>query len=191
MDILEQFQKFNALLEGHFLLSSGRHSNRYLQAAVVLQHPAMADAIGARMAALFPGRIDVVVSPAIGGIVIGQAVGRAKGCRAIFAEKDDKGNPLLRRGFGIQPGENILVVEDVITTGLSTGEVADMAMKMGGDIVGIAAIVSRSEKGLQNLRKYNKPVKTLVNVEISTWESENCPLCKDGVPVVKPGSRKT
>ena len=174
-----------ALLEGHFRLTSGLHSPGYLQCALVLQHPVEAEACGAaiaeRVRGLSPG---VVLSPALGGIVIGQEVGRALGVRAIFAERQD-GKLTLRRGFSIAPGEKVLIVEDVVTTGGSTQETIDVARAAGATVVAAAAIIDRSG-GKQRI---DVPFHALATIALPTYEPEQCPLCADGKPVVKPGSR--
>jgi orotate phosphoribosyltransferase len=183
--VLDRFRRVGALLEGHFRLTSGLHSSGYLQCALVLQHPAEAEACGAaiaeRMRALSP---DVVLSPALGGIVIGQEVGRALGVRAIFAERQD-GTLTLRRGFSIAPGEKVLVVEDVVTTGGSTQETIDVARAAGATVVGAAAIIDRSG-GQQRI---DVPFHALATISLPTYQPEQCPLCAQGKPVVKPGSR--
>lgn len=179
------FRRVGALLEGHFRLTSGLHSSGYLQCALVLQHPREAEACGAAIAnhirALAP---DVVLSPALGGIVIGQEVGRALAVRAIFAERQD-GTLVLRRGFSLSPGEKVLVVEDVVTTGGSTRETIDVARAAGAEVVGAAAIIDRSG-GTQSL---GVPFHALATVSLPTYQPESCPLCAAGRPVVKPGSR--
>ena len=166
-------------------MTSGLHSTGYLQCALVLQHPVEAEACGAaiaeRVRSLAP---DVVLSPALGGIVIGQEVGRALGVRAIFAERQD-GKLTLRRGFALQPGEKVLVVEDVVTTGGSTQETIDVARAAGATVVGAAAIIDRSG-GKQRI---DVPFHALATISLPTYEAEACPLCADGKPVVKPGSR--
>jgi orotate phosphoribosyltransferase len=189
-DLLELFKTKRALLDGHFVLSSGLHSDRYLQSALLLQHPDVAEKLGKALAEKFPGKIDTVVSPAIGGLVIGQEVARAKRCRAIFSEKDDQGKPILRRGFELEPGEKVLIVEDVITTGLSTLEVVTLVQKAGAELIGIGSIVNRSEKPNEKLLQIGKPVHALLNLKVESWGADNCALCKKGIPAVKPGSRK-
>ena len=183
--VLDRFRRVGALLEGHFRLTSGLHSSGYLQCALVLQHPAEAEACGAaiaeRVRALSPG---VVLSPALGGIVIGQEVGRALGVRAIFAERQD-GKLTLRRGFSIARGERVLVVEDVVTTGGSTQETIDVARAAGATVVGAAAIIDRSS-GTQRI---DVPFHALATIALPTYQPEGCPLCAEGKPVVKPGSR--
>jgi len=183
--VLDRFRRAGALLEGHFRLTSGLHSPGFMQCALVLQHPSEAEACGLEIAArvrdLAP---KVVLSPALGGIVIGQEVGRALGVRAIFAERQD-GKLVLRRGFTLTPGERVLVVEDVVTTGGSTRETIEVARASGATVVGAAAIIDRSG-GQQNL---DVPFHALATVSLPTYEPETCPLCAAGQPVVKPGSR--
>ena len=182
---LDRFRRVGALLEGHFRLTSGLHSPGYLQSALVLQHPAEAEACGAAIAdhvrSLAP---DVVLSPALGGIVIGQEVGRALGVRAIFAERHD-GKLTLRRGFTLLPGEKVLVVEDVVTTGGSTQETINVARAAGATVVGAAAIIDRSG-GKQRI---DVPFHALATIALPAYPPESCPLCAEGTPVVKPGSR--
>lgn len=184
-DLLALFRRSGALLDGHFRLSSGLHSPGYLQCALVLQHPADAEALGAalgnRVKAL--GAVTVL-SPALGGIVIGQEVARALGVRAIFAERQD-GTLTLRRGFSLEPGEKVLVVEDVVTTGGSTRETMDVARAAGAIVVGTCAVVDRSG-GKQGL---DVPFHALLPMVVPTYQPEACPLCAQGLPVVKPGSR--
>ena len=183
--ILNRFRRAGALLEGHFRLTSGLHSPGYLQCALVLQHPADAEACGEAIAARVRDLgVQTVISPAIGGIVIGQEVGRALGVRAIFAERQD-GAMTLRRGFALTPGEKVLVVEDVVTTGGSTRETMAVARVAGAEVVGAAAIIDRSG-GQQQL---DVPFIALATVSLPTYEPAACPLCLAGQPVVKPGSR--
>src|SRR6187551_1745115 len=184
-DILDVFRRVGALLEGHFRLTSGLHSPGYLQCALVLQHPREAEACGAEIAARVKDlKPQVVLSPALGGIVIGQEVGRALGVRAIFAERQD-GKLSLRRGFSLAEGEKVLVVEDVVTTGGSTRETIDVARAAGAHVVGAASIVDRSG-GNQGL---DVPYHALVPISLPTYQPDACPLCARGLPVVKPGSR--
>ncbi len=183
--VLELFRQSGALLEGHFRLSSGLHSERYLQSALVLQYPEFAAQLGAELA----GRTrhlqpTVVLSPALGGIVIGQEVGRALGVRAIFAERQD-GLLTLRRGFTVAADDRVLVVEDVITTGGSTRETIDVATSAGARVLGASAIVDR---GIDPTR-LSLPLFALVQLHVPTYRPETCPLCARDVPVVKPGSR--
>lgn len=184
-EILTIFRRSGALLDGHFRLSSGLHSPGYLQCALVLQHPRDAEALGAALGDVVrPLGAQTVLSPALGGIVIGQEVGRALGVRAIFAERQD-GTLMLRRGFALEPGEHVLVVEDVVTTGGSTRETMAVARAAGAVVVGACAVVDRSG-GRQTL---DVPFHALLPIEVKTYDPLACPLCQAGVPVVKPGSR--
>ena len=184
-EVLTIFRQSGALLEGHFRLSSGLHSPGYLQCALVLQHPREAETLGAALGAIVRSLgAQTVLSPALGGIVIGQEVGRALGVRAIFAERQD-GTLTLRRGFALDPGERVLVVEDVVTTGGSTRETMDVARAAGAVVVGACAIVDRSG-GKQGL---DVPFHALLPMEVTTYQPDDCPLCRQGVPVTKPGSR--
>ena len=186
-EVLSAFRRSGALLEGHFRLSSGLHSPGYLQCALVLQHPREAAELGATLGSIVRSLgAQTVLSPAIGGIVIGQEVGRALGVRAIFAERQD-GALALRRGFALDPGEKVIVVEDVVTTGGSTRETMDVARAAGAIVVGACAIVDRSG-GKQGL---DVPFHALLPMDVKTYQPEECPLCKQGLPVVKPGSRTT
>ena len=183
--VLDLFRQSGALLEGHFKLSSGLHSDRYLQSALVLQHPDFAQQLGAALAARL-AHLDptVVLSPALGGIVIGQEVGRALQVRAIFAERQD-GSLMLRRGFTLAPEDRVVVIEDVITTGLSTRETCDAAQATGARVMGAGAIVDRGA----DPARLNIPLQALVRMEVAAYQPDACPLCKAGSPVVKPGSR--
>ena len=182
---IDLFRRVGALLEGHFRLSSGLHSSGYLQCALVLQHPGEAETCGAaianRVRDLQPG---AVLSPALGGIVIGHEVARALGVRAIFAERQD-GTLTLRRGFSLAAGERVLVVEDVVTTGGSTRETMAVARAAGATVSGAAAIIDRSG-GQQNL---DVPLHALATIDLPVYQPDACPMCARGEPVVKPGSR--
>jgi orotate phosphoribosyltransferase len=185
-DILDRFRRAGALLDGHFRLTSGLHSPGYLQCALVLQYPQHAEACGGAMAARVRDLgVTAVLSPALGGIVIGQEVGRALGVRAIFAERQE-GALTLRRGFTLTAGDRVLVVEDVVTTGGSTRETIDVARAAGAQVVGAAAIVDRSGGEQQ---KIDVPFIALVTLALPTYDPASCPLCLAGQPVVKPGSR--
>jgi orotate phosphoribosyltransferase len=185
--VLDLFRKSGALLEGHFRLTSGLHSDRYLQSALVLQFPELAAALGQaiaeRTAHLQP---TAVLSPALGGLIIGHEVARALGVRALFAERVE-GALTLRRGFSLAPEDRVLLVEDVITTGGSTRETGDVATAAGASVAGAASIIDRgSDPGRLNL-----PLYALVQLQVPAYEPQSCPLCASGVPVVKPGSRAT
>ena len=185
-DVLDLFRQAGALLEGHFKLSSGLHSNRYLQSALVLQYPEFAERMGRALAARLEHlQPTVVVSPALGGIVIGQEVGRALQVRSIFAERQD-GRLTLRRGFTLAPADRAVVVEDVITTGLSTRETIDVAEAGGARVLGAAAIIDRGA----DASRLNVPLQALVRMEVAAYAPDACPMCAKGEPVVKPGSRR-
>lgn len=185
--VLDLFRKSGALLEGHFLLTSGLHSERYLQSALVLQFPELAAELGAALAArtahLQP---TAVLSPALGGLIIGHEVARALGVRALFAERVN-GALTLRRGFSLNPDDRVLLVEDVITTGGSTRETADVATAAGAHVIGAASIVDRgSDPGRLNL-----PLYALVQLQVPAYAPDTCPMCARNIPAVKPGSRAT
>jgi orotate phosphoribosyltransferase len=186
-ELLDLFRRSGALLEGHFRLSSGLHSSGYLQCALVLQHPQHAETLGKAIAALTKDlRATVVLSPALGGVVIGHEVGRALGVRAIFAERQD-GELTLRRGFMLSETDRVLVIEDVLTTGGSTRETMQVATAAGGRVVGAAAIVDRSG----GRASFDVPFSALLDIDLPTHEPDRCPLCAQGMPVTKPGSRPT
>ena len=185
-DLLDLFRRSGGLLEGHFRLTSGLHSSGYLQCALVLQHPQHADALGRAIAERTRElRPSVVLSPALGGVVIGHEVARALGVRALFAERQD-GALTLRRGFMIGETDRVLVVEDVLTTGGSTRETMQVARAAGGQVVGAAAIVDR---GGPKRPPFDVPFAALLDIDLPTYEPGACPLCEQGLPVVKPGSR--
>jgi orotate phosphoribosyltransferase len=184
-DVLDLFRQSGALLEGHFKLSSGLHSDRYLQSALVLQHPDFAEQLGRALAARLQHlQPTVILSPALGGIVIGQEVGRALQIRAIFAERQE-GKLLLRRGFTLSASDRVVVIEDVITTGLSTRETIAAAEATGARVMGAGAIVDRGG----DASRLDLPLQALVRMEVAAYQPEACPLCAAGSPVVKPGSR--
>jgi orotate phosphoribosyltransferase len=206
-ELLDLFRRSGALLEGHFRLTSGLHSSGYLQCALVLQHPAHAEALGRAIADRTRSfRPTAVLSPALGGVVIGHEVGRALGVRALFAERQD-GELTLRRGFVIAENDRVLVVEDVLTTGGSTHETMQVARASGGQVVGAASIVNRSgpsthrepqgrpEQGRgatgsgQVGALFDVPFASLLDIDLPTYEPDKCPLCAKGLPVMKPGSR--
>lgn len=184
--VLDLFRKSGALLEGHFRLTSGLHSPGYLQCALVLQHPDFAELLGRAIADRTRGLAPTaVLSPALGGIVIGHEVGRAHGVKALFAERQD-GALTLRRGFALSDRDRVLVVEDVITTGGSTRETMDVARQAGAYVVGAASIVNRSSGAL----RLDAPYESLLDYALPTYDPTTCPLCAEHVPVTKPGSRQ-
>jgi orotate phosphoribosyltransferase len=183
--VIDEFKTTGALLEGHFQLTSGLHSTVYLQCARVLQFPEKAAAFGEAIARQFAGQgIELVASPAIGGIVIGHEVARALGARFIWTERD-AGKMTLRRGFTVAPGEKTLVVEDVITTGGSTRETIDALVEAGANVVAAASIIDRSAGAAD----VGVPRVTLASLKVLSVEAADCDACKMGEPVVKPGSR--
>ena len=178
------FREKAALLEGHFLLSSGLHSPMYLQCAKLLQYPDIAKELCSQLAANFKERIDVVISPAVGGIIVGQEVARALKARAIFAERtEDK--MTLKRGFELKKGENVLAVEDVVTTGGSLNEIIQLTKEKGCNIIGAGMLVDRSGGQAQ----FGVKKVALLTLEIKNYPKESCPLCKKGTPLVYLGSR--
>ncbi len=184
--VIDQFRTTGALLEGHFQLSSGLHSTVYLQCALVLQFPERAEAFGRAIAQKFEGQgIQLVASPAIGGIVIGHEVARALGARFVWTEREG-GQMTLRRGFTIAPGEKTLVVEDVITTGGSTRETIDALQRAGAEVVAAASIIDRSA----GTASVGVPLTSLASLKVLSVEAADCDACKLGDAVVKPGSRK-
>ena len=179
------FTEHNALLSGHFRLSSGLHSEKYLQCALVLQYPDAAEKLSRALAKKFSGnKIDVVIGPALGGVTLAYEVARAFGVRGLFTERQE-GKMVLRRGFSIAKGEKVLVVEDVITTGGSTKEVIEVARSLGGEVVGVGSIIDRSAQRVD----FGAPFQVLAKVKVDTFEEKDCPLCKKNIPVTKPGSR--
>jgi len=183
--VIDQFRKTGALLEGHFQLSSGLHSTVYLQCALVLQFPEQAEELGRAIAEKFQGQgIELVASPAIGGIVIGHEVARALGARFVWTERD-AGQMTLRRGFTVSAGEKTLVIEDVITTGGSTRETIEALKRAGAEVIAAASIIDRSAGGAE----VGVPLMALVSLKVSAVDPAVCDACKLGEPVVKPGSR--
>ncbi|TDA66896.1 MAG: orotate phosphoribosyltransferase [Clostridia bacterium] len=179
------FTSCQALRQGHFLLSSGRHSDQYVQCAQVLQHPEYAELLGREIAdRLGVNRVEAVVGPALGGILVAHEVARVLGARAMFAERVD-GSLTLRRSFSLEEGERVVVVEDVLTTGGSIQELMALVRGCGAEVVAAAALVDRSG-GKVDL---GVPAVTLISVSFATYRPEECPLCRQGLPVEKPGSR--
>ncbi|MGA2773870.1 MAG: orotate phosphoribosyltransferase [Bryobacteraceae bacterium] len=188
--VLELFRSTGAYLEGHFRLTSGLHSAQYLQCALVLQHPAAAERLGRSLAqelrTLAPGRIDLVASPALGGLIIGHEVARALGARFLFTERDAAtARMTLRRGFTVAPGETAVVVEDVITTGGSTADVIGVLRAAGGQVLAAGSIVDRSGGHAD----VGVPRVALATLRMAAHHLQECPLCARGIPLAKPGSR--
>ena len=187
-EILDEFRAAEALLEGHFILSSGLRSPRYLQCARVLMDPARAERLAGALAASLPAevrdQVDAVVSPAMGGVIIGHEMGRALGRRAMFVERPE-GKFGLRRGFRLEPGERVLLVEDVVTTGLSSREAIAAVEQAGGTVVGAAALVDRSG-GSADL---GVPFTALIRIDVPTYSADDLPPELASIPAVKPGSR--
>lgn len=187
--ILEVFRRTGAYLNGHFRLTSGLHSPEYLQCALVLQHPDHAARLGAQLAEALRGivaePVGLVVSPALGGLIIGHEVARAFGARFIFTERDENKKMTLRRGFTVKPGEPALVVEDVVTTGGSTRDVVDVLRAAGARPLAAGSIVDRS--GGQ--ADVGVPRVALVTLQVVAYDPAACPLCAQGIPAIKPGSR--
>jgi orotate phosphoribosyltransferase len=187
--ILEMFRESGALLEGHFRLTSGLHSSQYFQCAKVLQYPRYCEVLCAAIAEQFrDARPDVVIAPALGGIVVGQEVGRQLNVRTMFTERNEEAMQ-LRRGFAVAPEERVLVCEDVVTTGGSVNEVIEVVQKAGGVVAGVGFLVDRSGGSVRfdvapGGRQY--PV---ISMKVAAYRPEECPLCTQGLPVVKPGSR--
>lgn len=187
-NLLKQFEETNALLNGHFELRSGLHSNQFFQCALLLQYPRIAGDVCEALvekikATLGELEIDTVIAPALGGISVGHEVGRALGVRFVFVEKDENGDLLMRR-FKIEKGERFLVAEDVITRGGRVQETVDIVKEHGGIVQAIGVLVNRSGGKAQ----FAEPLVSLLEIEPVTWEPAECPLCKGGLPLIHPGS---
>jgi orotate phosphoribosyltransferase len=189
-DLLALFKERGAVLDGHFLLSSGLHSPRYVQCARVLMDPDLATRLGAELARALESVLegqkpDAVVAPALGGVLVAHEVARAFGVRGLFTERQD-GVVTLRRGFGLEPDEKVVVVEDAITTGKSTREVIDAVRARGGRLIAVGSLVDRSVGEVE----FGVPRRSLLRLEVPTWETTACPLCAAGSRPEKPGSRR-
>jgi orotate phosphoribosyltransferase len=186
-DLQKLFQESGALLEGHFILSSGLHTSRYLQCARLLEDPRRAELVGRALAEQFAGQSpDLVAGPALGAVIVGHEVARAAGARFIFTERDAEGHATLRRGFRVIPGERTIVVEDVVTTGGSTREVIKLLCDAQAEVRAVACIVDRSG----GRAEFDVPLVALLQLDVPAWPAAECELCRKGIPVVKPGSRK-
>lgn len=186
--VMEILREADVLLEGHFRLTSGRHSNRYLQCAKIFRNTKYSEELCAALAEQFKDEgIEVVIGPAMGAVQMAYEVSRGLKCENFFAERDEKGKMTLRRGFVVSPGQKVLLVEDVVTTGGSVLEVFELVKNAGGIVVGVGSIVDRTGGKID----FGVPFKSVISVEVESWLPEECPLCKEGkLPVVKPGSRK-
>lgn len=184
--IIEVFKEKEVMLEGHFLLTSGRHSDKYMQCAKLFQYADVSEIICEQLAEQFKDmQIDLVVGPAIGGIIMAYEMGRKLGVKNIFAEREN-GQMAFRRGFEVPEGTNVLVVEDVVTTGGSVKEVIALLKSMGANVIGVGSVVDRSNGKVD----FGVPYKAVLCMEVVSYEAEDCPLCKQGIPAIKPGSRK-
>jgi len=185
--ILDIFNKTGAILEGHFELSSGLHSNKYLQCALVLQHPEYCTKLCSELGKKFKDeKITAIIAPALGGVIVSYEVARSLGVRSLFSERKDS-KMLLRRGFSLSADDRVLVVEDVVTTGKSTLEVVKLVKASGAQLVGIGAIIDRSSSKIE----FNARFEALIKIDVPTFKPQECPLCKKGAPITKPGSRKS
>jgi len=185
-EILKVLEQVGAIRQGHFELSSGRHSGTYIQCALVLAHPPLAEQLGRALAELFKDHsVSCVVSPAMGGIIIGHEVARALGVRALFVERDRSGQMALRRGFELNPNERVLVIEDVWTTGGSTREAIGVVEQEGGLAVAAGALIDRSGGRLE----LNVSARALLQMDVPSYEPDDCPLCRAGGIATRPGSR--
>lgn len=185
MDIIKLLEEKGAILKGHFLLSSGLHSQTYIQMAKVFQYPDVSSFLGKKLASCFlDKKIDIVISPALGGVTIGYEVARHLKKRAIFGERRD-GKMGFFREFELKEGENVLIVEDVLTTGKTIKEMIELIKEYKANIVEIGVVIDRSEIGVLDVFD----VKSLIKLKIETYSLSSCPLCKEGIPFIKPGSR--
>lgn len=186
--VIEILKEAGVLLEGHFRLTSGRHSNKYLQCAKIFRNTKYSEELCAALAEQFADEgVEVVIGPAMGAVQMAYEVSRHLKCENFFAEREADGKMALRRGFEVKPGMKVLLVEDVVTTGGSVKEVLELVKAAGADVVGIGSIVDRTGGKID----FGVPFKSVISVEVESWEPENCPLCKEGkLELVKPGSRK-
>jgi orotate phosphoribosyltransferase len=182
----EALRDANAVLEGHFVLTSGRHSDRYVQCARVLEDPQLTTALAETAVARLPENLDIdlVAAPAVGGIIIGFAVAQALGVKFIFSEREH-GAMVLRRSFEVPPGSKVLVVEDVVTTGGSVAELIDLIQDQGGAVAAVVSIIARGSS-----HRFTEPFLPLLQLEVESWDAESCLLCEAKVPVYSPGSRR-
>ena len=186
--VIEGLKEAGVLLEGHFKLTSGRHSNKYLQCAKVFRNTKYSEELCAALAEYYADcGVEVVIGPAMGAVQMAYEVSRSLHCENFFTERDEAGKMALRRGFEVKPGQKVLLVEDVVTTGGSVREVIELVKQAGGDIVGVGSIVDRTGGKID----FGVPFHAVISMEVESWEPDECPLCKAGMPApVKPGSRK-
>ena len=186
--VMEILQEAGVLLEGHFKLTSGRHSNKYLQCAKIFRNTKYSEELCAALAEQYQNdNVQIVIGPAMGAVQMAYEVSRPLHCENFFTERDENGKMTLRRGFAVNPGDRVLVVEDVVTPGGSVREVIDLVKEAGGIVVGVGSIVDRTGGKID----FGVPFRSVISVDVQSWEPENCPLCKAGAPApVKPGSRK-
>lgn len=183
-DVQRRLEECGALLEGHFQLTSGLHSNRYVQCAKLLCHPRHAEAVCTALADRFAAdKPDLVLGPALGGVIVAHEVARRLDVPAYFAERKD-GQMAIRRGFSIEPGKRVLVVEDVVTTGGSVKEVLELLRESRAEVVGVGSVVQRAPAS-----PFDVPYEALLKIDVEAWKPEDCPLCAEGSRAVKPGSR--
>lgn len=186
--VTEILKQAGVLLEGHFLLTSGRHSDKYLQCARIFRNTKYSEELCSALAELYANsNVQLVIGPAMGAVQMAYEVSRHIGCENFFTERDENGAMTLRRGFAIEPGQRVLVVEDVVTTGGSVKEVVELIQNAGGIVAGVGSIVDRTAGKID----FGVPFKAVYSADVTSWEATECPLCKDGVhELVKPGSRK-
>lgn len=186
--VVEILKEAGVLLEGHFLLTSGRHSNRYLQCAKIFRNTKYSEELCAALGEKYADAgVQVVIGPAMGAVQMAYEVSRSLQCENFFTERGEDGKMTLRRGFVVEPGQKALIVEDVVTTGGSVKEVIELVKAAGGEVVGVGSIVDRTGGKID----FGVPFKAVYSADVASWEADDCPLCKTGeLPLVKPGSRK-
>lgn len=186
--VIEIFKKTQVLMDGHFLLTSGKHSNQYMQCAKIQQYPKYTQELMAILADKYKDqKIDYVIAPAVGGIIVGYELARQLEVKNIFAEREEDGTMAIRRGFELPEGSRVVVAEDVITTGGSVQEVIDLVKEKGGEVVAVAVLVDRSNGSAD----FGVRLDATLTVKVEAWEKDDCPICKEGKEeLVKPGSRK-
>lgn len=187
IEIMQVLEQKGAVLHGHFVLSSGRHSDLFVQKFRVLEHPRLAQRFGESISDLYPDGFDLVACPAVGAVVLGFTTALAGSARMIFAERSE-GEMVFRRGFEVGPHERVLVVEDVVTTGGSAREVVDLVRAGGGTVAGVGALIDRSDP--EDPPDLTVPLRALLKVPATSWSPSECPLCAKGDPVTDPGSRR-